>query len=160
MSDCCSAPGLLPFEDALENLLSQITPVTETLTLPISQALNYVLAQEIASPLNVPNHDNSAMDGYAFAIESFQTSKVLTLIGRSMAGSPFEGECKLGECIRIMTGAKMPESCDSVEMQENVQVDDNNITFLNEKSSSIMPKSITSICNFSNMPRKTKLLLS
>ncbi|MBU2924172.1 molybdopterin molybdotransferase MoeA [Colwellia sp. 4_MG-2023] len=134
MSDCCSAPGLLPFEDALENLLSQITPVTETLTLPISQALNYVLAQEIASPLNVPNHDNSAMDGYAFAIESFQTSKVLTLIGRSMAGSPFEGECKLGECIRIMTGAKMPESCDSVEMQENVQVDDNNITFLNEKS--------------------------
>jgi len=133
MSDCCSAPGLLPFESALENMLSQITPVTETLTLPITKALNYVLAQDIASPLNVPNHDNSAMDGYAFAIESFQQNKVLTLVGRSMAGAPFQGECKLGECIRIMTGAKMPACCDSVEMQENVQTDAENITFLEDK---------------------------
>ena len=134
MSDCCSAPGLLPFECALENMLSQITPVTATLTLPITQALNYVLAQDIASPLNVPNHDNSAMDGYAFAIESFQQSKVLTLVGRSMAGTPFQGECKLGECIRIMTGAKMPACCDSVEMQENVQAEGEKITFLQEKT--------------------------
>jgi len=133
MSDCCSAPGLLPFENALENMLSQITPVTETLTLPITQALNYVLAQNIASPLNVPNHDNSAMDGYAFAIESLQQNKVLTLVGRSMAGAPFQGKCKLGECIRIMTGAKMPACCDSVEMQENVQADDEKITFLKDK---------------------------
>ena len=134
MSDCCSAPGLLPFTNALENMLSQITPVTETIILPIKQALNYVLSQDIASPLNVPNHDNSAMDGYAFAIESLQQSKVLTLVGRSMAGAPFEGECKLGECIRIMTGAKMPNCCDSVEMQENVQVKADNITFLQEKT--------------------------
>tara|TARA_R110002050_G_scaffold249438_1_gene387183 strand:+ start:1351 stop:2586 length:1236 start_codon:yes stop_codon:yes gene_type:complete len=134
MSDCCSAPGLLPFECALENMLLQITPVKETLTLPISQALNYTLAQDIASPINVPNHDNSAMDGYAFAIESLQHHNVLTLVGRSMAGTPFEGECKLGECIRIMTGAKMPACCDSVEMQENVQANDDKITFLQEKA--------------------------
>ena len=133
MSDCCSAPGLLPFENALENMLSQITPVTETLTLPITQALNYVLAQKIASPLNVPNHDNSAMDGYAFAIESLSQSNTLKMVGRSMAGAPFEGECELGECIRIMTGAKMPECCNSVEMQENVQAEAESITFLKEK---------------------------
>ncbi len=133
MSDCCSAPGLLPFENALENMLSQITPVTETLTLPITQALNYVLAQDIASPLNVPNHDNSAMDGYAFAIASLQQNKTLTMVGRSMAGAPFKGECKLGECIRIMTGAKMPACCDSVEMQENVQADGESITFFKGK---------------------------
>lgn len=133
MSDCCSAPGLMPFENALENMLSQIIPVTETLTLPITQAINYVLAQDIASPLNVPNHDNSAMDGYAFAIESLAESNSLTLVGRSMAGAPFQGTCKLGECIRIMTGAKMPDCCDSVEMQENVQVDAEKITFLKEK---------------------------
>ena len=133
MSDCCSAPGLLPFEHALENMLSQITPVTETLTLPITQAMNRVLAQAITSPLNVPSHDNSAMDGYAFSIESLQSSKILRLVGRSMAGSPFQGECKLGECVRIMTGARMPDSCDSVEMQENVQVDEDKITFLKEK---------------------------
>jgi len=133
MSDCCSAPGLLPFESALEKMLSQITPVTQTLTLPITQALNFVLAQDITSPLNVPNHDNSAMDGYAFSVESLAKGNTLTLVGRSMAGAPFQGECQLGECIRIMTGAKMPDCCDSVEMQENVQADAENITFLKAK---------------------------
>lgn len=134
MSDCCSAPGLLPFEQAVANMLSQISPITETLTLPIEQALYYVLAQDIASPLNVPPHDNSAMDGYAFAIESLNESKTLTLIGRSMAGAPFQGTCQPGECIRIMTGAKMPDGCDSVEMQENVTADGEKITFLQEKT--------------------------
>ncbi len=133
MSDCCSTPDLLPFTQAIENMLSQITPVTERLNLDITQAMNYVLAQNIASPLNVPNHDNSAMDGYAFALDSLHQSNTLTLVGRSMAGAPYEGACKLGECIRIMTGAKMPNDCDSVEMQENVQVSDNDITFLKEK---------------------------
>ncbi|PKG85202.1 molybdopterin molybdotransferase [Colwellia sp. 75C3] len=134
MSDCCSAPGLLPFEQALANMLSQVSPITETLTLPIEQALHYVLAQDIASPLNVPPHDNSAMDGYAFAIESLRASKTLTLVGRSMAGAPFQGICQPGECIRIMTGAKMPDCCDSVEMQENASTDGEQITFSQEKS--------------------------
>jgi molybdopterin molybdotransferase len=134
MSDCCSAPGLLPFEQALSKMLTQVSPITEILTLPIDQALHYVLAQNIASPLNVPPHDNSAMDGYAFAIESLKADKTLTLVGRSMAGAPFQGECKQGECIRIMTGAKMPDCCDSVEMQENVSVEGESISFLEDKS--------------------------
>ena len=133
MSDCCSAPGLMPFEQAMQNMLSKITPVTETVNLNIEQAMNSVLAEDISSPLNVPNHDNSAMDGYAFALESFQQSKTLTLVGRSMAGAPYQGKCNLGECIRIMTGAKMPSCCDSVEMQENVQASEDKITFLQEK---------------------------
>jgi molybdopterin molybdotransferase len=134
MSDCCSAPGLLPFEQALTNMLSQVSPIRETLTLTIDQALHYVLAEDIASPLNVPPHDNSAMDGYAFTMENLMVNKTLTLVGRSMAGAPFEGECKAGECIRIMTGAKMPDCCDSVEMQENVSVDGEQITFLQDKN--------------------------
>ena len=134
MSDCCSAPGLKPFNEALSQMLAQVSPITETVTLPIAQAMNYVLAQDIASPLNVPPHDNSAMDGYAFAIDSLAVGKTLKLVGRSMAGAPFQGECKTGECIRIMTGAKMPTSCDSVEMQENVAVDGEQITFLQEKT--------------------------
>ncbi len=133
MSDCCSAPGLLPFEQALANMLAQISPVTEKITLSIEQSMNYVLAQEVASPLNVPPHDNSAMDGYAFALNSLIANKTLTLVGRSMAGAPFQGVCQPGECIRIMTGAKMPDCCDSVEMQENVAVDGEEITFLQDK---------------------------
>ncbi|MCP4955366.1 MAG: molybdopterin molybdotransferase MoeA [Photobacterium aquimaris] len=133
MSDCCSAPGLLAFEQAMEDMLAKITPVTETLELPLDKALHYVLAQDVTSPLNVPAHNNSAMDGYAFSIESLTANTTLHLIGRSMAGAPFSGECKAGQCIRIMTGAKMPDSCDSVEMQENCQVDGDKITFLKDK---------------------------
>jgi len=133
MSDCCSSPGLLPFEQAMKNMLSQITPVAETINIAIEKTLNSVLAEDISSPLNVPNHDNSAMDGYAFALESLNQNKTLTLVGRSMAGAPYQGRCKLGECVRIMTGAKMPSCCDSVEMQENIQANDDEITFLQEK---------------------------
>lgn len=127
MVDCCSAPGLLPFEQALDNMLGAIKPVTECEKIAISHALGRVLATDIFSPLNVPPHNNSAMDGYAFAHESIENQNNLVLAGRSMAGEPFQGECPKGHCIRIMTGAKMPLGCDTVEMQENCTVlSDNN----------------------------------
>lgn len=133
MVDCCSAPGLLPFEQAMEKMLSAIKPIGETEFIPLSQALNRVLASNISSPLNVPPHNNSAMDGYAFSLASLRETKTLTMVGRSMAGAPFQGSCNLGECIRIMTGAKLPNCCDTVEMQENCQVNDKSITFLEDR---------------------------
>lgn len=133
MVDCCSQPGLLPFEQALSNMLAAITPIEDIEQVNVEEAYNYVLAQDILSPLNVPGHDNSAMDGYAFSLKSLANNKTLTLVGRSMAGAPFQGTCGLGQCVRIMTGAKMPADCDTVEMQENCQVDGENITFLEEK---------------------------
>ena len=134
MVDCCSAPGLLPFEQAMEKMLSAIEPIDETEFIPLSKALNRVLASNISSPLNVPPHNNSAMDGYAFKLASLQDNHTLTMVGRSMAGAPFQGSCNIGECIRIMTGAKLPNSCDTVEMQENCQVNDKSITFLEDRT--------------------------
>jgi molybdopterin molybdotransferase len=133
MVDCYSAPGLLPFEQAMEKMLSAITPIDTTETISLALGLNRVLARNISSPLNVPPHHNSAMDGYAFKWASLQTTDTLTMIGRSMAGAPFQGECKIGECIRIMTGAKLPSCCDTVEMQENCQAKDTGITFLENR---------------------------
>jgi molybdopterin molybdotransferase len=133
MVDCYSAPGLLPFEQAMEKMLSAITPIDTTETISLALGLNRVLARNISSPLNVPPHHNSAMDGYAFKLASLQTTDTLTMIGRSMAGAPFQGECKIGECIRIMTGAKLPSCCDTVEMQENCQAKDTGITFLESR---------------------------
>jgi len=133
MVDCCSAPGLLPFEQALREILDNVSPVDETETIFIEEALGRVVSQTISSPLNVPPHDNSAMDGYAFAKDSFikedkrdeNGTNTLTLIGRSMAGEPFQEECLIGQCVRIMTGAKLPKGCDTVEMQENCEVINN-----------------------------------
>ncbi len=132
--DCCSAPGLLPFEQAMENMLALITPVKDVETISITSALNRILAENVISPINVPPHNNSAMDGYAFAASALSdNNRTLTLAGRSMAGAPFDGVCQQGQCIRIMTGAKMPTGCDSVEMQENCQVNGDQITFAQAK---------------------------
>ena len=83
MVDCCSAPGLLPFEQALTNMLANVSPVQETEQVLIEKALGRVVSQPITSPLNVPPHNNSAMDGYAFAHSSLETSDQLKLAGRS-----------------------------------------------------------------------------
>ncbi|MGJ8690964.1 MAG: molybdopterin molybdotransferase MoeA [Thalassotalea sp.] len=132
-TDPCAVKGLLPFEQALSLLLSNIEPTTKTINLAIEQSLDYVLTQNIVSPMNIPPHDNSAMDGYAFAQASLQSSQQLKLIGKAFAGQPFQGVCGAGECVRIMTGAKLPAGCDTVEMQENCQVHENDIHFIETK---------------------------
>ena len=129
MADCCSGPGLIPFEQAKSMLLESVPVLTETETVPIREADGRALANVIVSPLNVPAHDNSAMDGYALRDDALNKGKgvhqTFTMVGTAMAGQPFTGELNDGECIRIMTGAVVPDSANSVEMQENVKVDPN-----------------------------------
>ncbi len=129
MADCCSTPGLLPFEDALNNMLEVINPIVDVEDVALSDSLGRIIAQDLKSPVNVPPNDNSAMDGYAFAHKSLALNNELVLVGRSMAGSPYLGECHNGECVRIMTGAKIPDDCDTVEMQENCIVENEKIHF-------------------------------
>ncbi|NVC95999.1 molybdopterin molybdotransferase MoeA [Vibrio natriegens] len=126
---CCDAPGLMPIEEAMEKMLSQIKPIQTTLSLPLAEALGYVLAEDILSPIHVPPFDNSAMDGYAIRIQDLQASSTLPLAGKSFAGQPFEGEWPQGTCVRIMTGAQIPQGCDAVIMQENTEVADSGILF-------------------------------
>jgi len=126
-------PGLLPFDTAMANMLAAITPVTESEFIELTDLLDRVLAKGVDSPLNVPPHNNSAMDGYAFKRESLIRNTTLTMVGRSMAGSPYEGKCQLGQCVRIMTGAKLPSDCDTVEMQENCDAQGEQIQFLSER---------------------------
>lgn len=126
---CCDAPGLMPIEDAMEKMLSPIKPIQTTLQLPLAEAIGYVLAEDILSPIFVPPFDNSAMDGYAIRLADLEANNLMPLAGKSFAGQPFEGEWPQGHCIRIMTGAKIPEGCDAVIMQENTDVTDAGIQF-------------------------------
>ncbi|MTI15424.1 molybdopterin molybdotransferase MoeA [Sansalvadorimonas verongulae] len=130
MSDCCSAPGLMLLDDALNTLSAGVTPVKETETLPLASCDGRVLAANIISPMNVPPHNNSAMDGYALAAADLESSDTLPVAGQSFAGHPFEGTCPAGQCIRIMTGAAIPESTDAVVMQEQTEKTENGIRFL------------------------------
>ncbi|MEZ9230293.1 molybdopterin molybdotransferase MoeA [Vibrio amylolyticus] len=126
---CCDAPGLMPLEDAMDKMLSRIKPIKTTQRLPLADALGYVLAEDVLSPIFVPPFDNSAMDGYALRLSDLDDSKTLPLAGKSFAGQPFEGDWPAKTCIRIMTGAKIPSGCDAVVMQENTNVTDDGIVF-------------------------------
>ncbi|MCC2521412.1 molybdopterin molybdotransferase MoeA [Vibrio coralliilyticus] len=126
---CCDAPGLMPIEEAIEQMLSPIKPIQTTLQLPLAEAIGYVLAEDILSPIFVPPFDNSAMDGYAIRIADLNKSNVLPSAGKSFAGQPFEGEWPKGTCVRIMTGAQIPEGCDAVIMQENTEQTEQGVKF-------------------------------
>lgn len=94
--------------------------------LPLGQALGRVLAQDLVSPINVPAHDNSAMDGYAFAGSALVPGCGLRLriAGRAHAGAAWDQTLQPGECLRIMTGAVMPAGADTVVPQELVTLED------------------------------------
>lgn len=128
MVDCCSAPGLTPFETALEQLLAQIKVTTKTQQVSIEQACGRVLAQAVVSELNIPPADNSAMDGYAVKAADAVEGATLTQVAKIFAGHPFEGELQQGQCARIMTGAQMPAGADTVIMQENTSANEDQIT--------------------------------
>lgn len=112
----------MSLESALEAILGSIKPIEASEDASPMGALGRVLAEDIRSPFDVPGHTNSAMDGYAFRQEDCASSgkASLRLAGESFAGHPFSGQLHPGECIRIMTGAVVPETADTVVMQEDV----------------------------------------
>ncbi|MBI2226993.1 MAG: molybdopterin molybdenumtransferase MoeA, partial [Betaproteobacteria bacterium] len=96
----------MPVVKARELIARFLTPVSAIERLNIRAALDRVLAADVVSPLDVPAHDNSAMDGYAVRCADLRTDGEVTLkiTGAAFAGVPFQGEVKAGECVRIMTG--------------------------------------------------------
>ena len=133
MIDCCSAPGLMPLAEAKTKLLEKISVIEATEQVAISACSQRVNASTVVSPINVPAHNNSAMDGYAFNAdfnnsELVDAGQIFELVGCAMAGQPFTGILESGQCIRIMTGAVVPDTANVVEMQENVLVTDTQVT--------------------------------
>ena len=116
-------PGVLSVTDARARLLEKITPVTGAERLALRDGLDRVLAAPVISPIDVPGHTNSAMDGFALRFEDLAPDDFteLQLIGAALAGQPFDGAVGKGQCIRIMTGAPMPPGADTVVMQERAR---------------------------------------
>lgn len=119
-------PNAMSVTQAKSYIRQYLNPVIEIETLPLLESLGRVLAETIVSPCNVPNHDNSAMDGFAFRHQD--GAKPLTVIGTALAGQPFHGELQQGECIKIMTGGVVPASADCVVMQERTTVQQHTLT--------------------------------
>jgi molybdopterin molybdotransferase len=110
-------PNAMSVTQARHYIQQFLSPVSETETVAIKASLGRVLAFPVTSGLNVPGHDNSAMDGFAF--RHAEASNALKVIGTAFAGAPFNAEIPTGCCIKIMTGAVVPPTVDTVIMQEH-----------------------------------------
>jgi len=117
-------PQALPASEVLNFLDHLVTPVHESESVDIFAALGRVTAQDVISPLNVPPHDNSAMDGFAFDGAQLRDAQSLSLkvVGTALAGKAWAGTVNAGECVKIMTGAIMPEGLNTVVPQELCQI--------------------------------------
>src|SRR6185503_9182545 len=99
-------PNSMPVDRARAFIHQFLDPVTATVRVPIRTALGRVLAEDVTSPVDVPSHRNSAMDGWAMRFADLGADGETTLqeIGASFAGKPFTGPVGAGQCVRIMTG--------------------------------------------------------
>ncbi len=116
-------PQALPAASVNAFLAQLVETVDQVETVPVLDALGRVLAQDLISPISVPPHDNSAMDGYAFDGAQLQSARpdaplVLRVAGTALAGKAWQGTVGAGECVKIMTGAIMPAGLDTVVPQE------------------------------------------
>jgi molybdopterin molybdotransferase len=120
-------PNALPVAQAQEFISRLVPRVAAIESIALRSSLGRVLARDIVSRIDVPAHDNSAMDGYALRGADLQTNAdtVLRVAGTGFAGQNFSGEVPAGQCVRIMTGAVMPQGLDTVVPQEFTKVDDN-----------------------------------
>jgi len=118
-------PESLPVETARRVIRSLVTPVTACERVAVRASLGRVVGADVVSTVNVPAHDNSAMDGFAVRGADLRAEgdTVLREIGSAFAGRTFDRPVGAGECVRVMTGAVMPAGADTVVIQEAVRVE-------------------------------------
>jgi len=130
--DCFAAGGpLMTLGAALELLLGNLVTVVESEGLPLDRCADRILASPVIASIDVPPHDNSAVDGYAVHFDDLNSDGETRLVvaGRASAGHPLDRPAKRGEAIRIFTGAVMPAGeggapCpDTVMMQEDCRLE-------------------------------------
>jgi len=117
-------PNALPVETARAVIRSLVAPIAVNERVAVRASLGRVLGEDVVSPVNVPAHDNSAMDGWAVRGADLRPEGETRLreVGTSFAGRAFSGTVGAGECVRVMTGAVMPAGTDTVVIQEVVKV--------------------------------------
>ena len=117
-------PSALDEVTAVKQILKSIAKIKESETINIMDSLGRVSSKNIKSSIDIPSFRNSAMDGYALlsADLSVTSSRSFQVIGTAFAGKPFSGRCQKNQCVRIMTGAMLPQDTDTIVIQEDVNV--------------------------------------
>jgi molybdopterin molybdotransferase len=142
---------MITVEEALKSIRVHIKPTSKSKKRALQKALGQVLFKDVSSPINMPPFRQSAMDGYAVNIHE---NKIYNLIGEVKTGDNYHPVLKVGEAVRIFTGAAVPNTANAVVMQEIVTVEDKIINI--EKSI----ESNTNIRPFGEQVKKGEIALT
>ena len=125
--------SLTPIDLALEQLVPLLPLITEKESVPLGQAAGRVLFAGCVSPINVPPHRNSAMDGYALRSSDLESNNIQLKITQRIAAGEVGKQLNSGEAARIFTGAPVPKGADAVVMQENCKVSGDFLSVLQQQ---------------------------
>ncbi|CAM3095968.1 bifunctional molybdopterin-guanine dinucleotide biosynthesis adaptor protein MobB/molybdopterin molybdotransferase MoeA [Moritella viscosa] len=120
--------GMLSVAEGRDRILGHIVPLAQSQTVDLKTALGQIVAHDVISPVNVPQHTNSAMDGYAIRGDDL-TAESYQVVAHVMAGHCYDLPLEKGQAVRIMTGAAVPECADTVVMREQAEQIDNTVRF-------------------------------
>lgn len=112
---------------------TKVKSATNKLSITTQQVVDsqcFYLAEDVIAPVSIPLFNQSAMDGYAFRFEDMNTP--LTIVDEIPAGDIREVNISKGEAVRIFTGSKVPASCDTVVMQELIELQDGKLIIKDE----------------------------
>ncbi len=119
--------GMIDADTALQRLLDAAHPVSETETVSILDALGRTAAEDVVSTIDVPGHDNSAMDGYAVRSADITAAGTMLRVTQRIAAGSTGLPVEAGTAARIFTGAPIPAGADAVVMQENCVLDGDSV---------------------------------
>lgn len=125
-------PNSLNASEAHKRISDILPVISDSETVKIRDALNRTLIKDILSTIDVPAYTNSAMDGFGVRGIDLKTTKEFTKVGVALAGKPFAGQVNANECVRIMTGAVIPDGVDTVIMQEHTSNQDSFIKIVGD----------------------------
>ncbi|HCH3991347.1 TPA: bifunctional molybdopterin-guanine dinucleotide biosynthesis adaptor protein MobB/molybdopterin molybdotransferase MoeA [Vibrio parahaemolyticus] len=127
---CCDtlSPAFLSVVQGQEKVLSLVNTVSEIEACKIENAYGRVLAEDIISPVNVPQYTNSAMDGYAIRSDDVDRDSY-QVVAEVMAGHAYDQPLEVGQAVKIMTGAPTPFNGDTVVMREQASLEGDKVTF-------------------------------
>ncbi|TNZ71894.1 bifunctional molybdopterin-guanine dinucleotide biosynthesis protein MobB/molybdopterin molybdotransferase MoeA [Vibrio parahaemolyticus] len=127
---CCDtlSPAFLSVVQGQEKILSLVNTVSEIEACKIENAYGRVLAEDIISPVNVPQYTNSAMDGYAIRSDDVDRDSY-QVVAEVMAGHAYDQPLEVGQAVKIMTGAPTPRNGDTVVMREQSSQEGDKVTF-------------------------------
>ena len=123
---------MLTYQAARQTVIEQVTRSSRRrsmITLPVSDALGFVLAQDIATDRDYPPFNRSTRDGYALRASEAQPGSEVRCVGEIKAGDTVTAPLQPGTCVQIMTGAAVPQSADAVVMIEHTERHGDSVRF-------------------------------